>query len=138
MRLVCGLGIASAILSGPSLVEADEGHEHTATGTVERVEKARLDVKDADGNAISFVLTSKTVVFRGEAASTTASVKPGERVAVKFEEAGGVNTALKLRLGDAQKATRYSCSMHPEVVSDKPGKCPKCGMNLTPAKASEP
>lgn len=24
----------------------------------------------------------------------------------------------------------YSCSMHPEVVSDKPGKCPKCGMKL--------
>jgi hypothetical protein len=20
--------------------------------------------------------------------------------------------------------------MHPEVVSDKPGRCPKCGMNL--------
>ena len=24
----------------------------------------------------------------------------------------------------------YTCSMHPEVVSDKPGQCPKCGMNL--------
>jgi len=25
----------------------------------------------------------------------------------------------------------YTCSMHPEVTSDKPGKCPKCGMELT-------
>lgn len=25
---------------------------------------------------------------------------------------------------------QYTCSMHPEVISDKPGKCPKCGMDL--------
>jgi multidrug efflux pump subunit AcrA (membrane-fusion protein) len=24
----------------------------------------------------------------------------------------------------------YTCPMHPEVISDGPGKCPKCGMNL--------
>ncbi|MEP6756277.1 MAG: heavy metal-binding domain-containing protein [Chthonomonadales bacterium] len=28
--------------------------------------------------------------------------------------------------------TIYTCVMHPEVTSDKPGKCPKCGMDLTP------
>ncbi len=27
---------------------------------------------------------------------------------------------------------RYTCPMHPEVVSDEPGKCPKCGMTLVP------
>ncbi len=26
----------------------------------------------------------------------------------------------------------YVCPMHPEVTSDKPGKCPKCGMKLVP------
>jgi hypothetical protein len=25
---------------------------------------------------------------------------------------------------------KYTCSMHPEVVQDKPGKCPKCNMAL--------
>ncbi|MCG3150124.1 MAG: Copper-exporting P-type ATPase [Verrucomicrobiae bacterium] len=40
--------------------------------------------------------------------------------------------------GDAPKkpviaaAGKYTCPMHPEVVSDKPGSCPKCGMDLEP------
>ena len=32
---------------------------------------------------------------------------------------------------------QYTCTMHPEILSDKPGKCPKCGMTLVkkqPAK----
>ncbi|MDP8968313.1 MAG: multicopper oxidase family protein [Actinomycetota bacterium] len=29
-------------------------------------------------------------------------------------------------------ATVYVCPMHPEVVSDEPGKCPKCAMKLMP------
>ena len=31
------------------------------------------------------------------------------------------------------EATVYTCPMHPEVQSDEPGSCPKCGMNLAPA-----
>ena len=30
--------------------------------------------------------------------------------------------------------TTYTCPMHPEVQMDKPGKCPKCGMQLVPKK----
>lgn len=31
----------------------------------------------------------------------------------------------------------YTCEMHNEVMSDHPGKCPKCGMNLTKQKMTE-
>jgi len=30
----------------------------------------------------------------------------------------------------AQSDVLYQCPMHPEVISSKPGKCPKCGMDL--------
>lgn len=33
--------------------------------------------------------------------------------------------------GQQKAEVYYSCSMHPEVVADKAGKCPQCGMELT-------
>jgi hypothetical protein len=31
----------------------------------------------------------------------------------------------------------YTCSMHPEIKSDKPGKCPVCGMDLVQKMAPQ-
>jgi len=33
-------------------------------------------------------------------------------------------------VSDSTDAKVYTCPMHPEVISDKPGECPKCGMDL--------
>jgi hypothetical protein len=33
-----------------------------------------------------------------------------------------------------QKVVKYTCPMHPEVVQNEPGKCPKCGMDLVVKK----
>ena len=49
--------------------------------------------------------------------------------------------AMGLNLTSCSNATEadtvYQCEMHPEVTSDKPGKCPKCGMDLAKVKKSE-
>jgi hypothetical protein len=33
-----------------------------------------------------------------------------------------------------EKKQKYTCPMHPEVITDHPGNCPKCGMTLVPIK----
>ena len=37
-----------------------------------------------------------------------------------------------------QTRTQYTCPMHPEVVTDEPGNCPKCGMTLVPRETAMP
>ncbi|HUU82541.1 MAG TPA: efflux RND transporter periplasmic adaptor subunit [Phycisphaerae bacterium] len=39
---------------------------------------------------------------------------------------------------EAAPAEVWTCSMHPEVRLPKPGKCPKCGMDLIPAAKGPP
>lgn len=37
----------------------------------------------------------------------------------------------------AATAKKYTCTMDPDVVMDKPGKCPKCGMKLVAVKSKK-
>jgi hypothetical protein len=36
--------------------------------------------------------------------------------------------------GKAKEEQLYTCGMHPQVIQDKPGNCPICGMKLTPVR----
>jgi hypothetical protein len=38
---------------------------------------------------------------------------------------------------DTATQVQYTCPMHPEVISNKPGKCPKCGMDLVKVKSKK-
>ncbi|MBD3224803.1 MAG: efflux RND transporter periplasmic adaptor subunit [Caldithrix sp.] len=38
--------------------------------------------------------------------------------------------------GQAQEQQLWTCGMHPEVIKEEPGQCPKCGMDLVPVKQS--
>jgi hypothetical protein len=130
------LALLALLLASP-FVLAHEGHVHAMLGTIARVEKTQLEVKGTDGNAVTFALAEKTAFRRGETSISRSDMKVGERVAVEFEERGQAKTAIKASVAASQPATVYTCPMHPEVTSDKPGKCPKCGMTLE-LKAKKP
>lgn len=38
----------------------------------------------------------------------------------------------------AKIADKYTCAMHPQIISDKPGSCPICGMDLVKIEPSPP
>src|SRR4029077_16662727 len=33
---------------------------------------------------------------------------------------------------EQEETQKYTCPMHPEIITDHPGNCPKCGMKLVP------
>src|SRR5215207_9052337 len=55
-----------------------------------------------------------------------------ERLAAYFDAPPDKTLALvaEMDMGTPEGPVTYACPMHPEVVSDEPGRCPKCGMKL--------
>ncbi len=52
-----------------------------------------------------------------------------------FKKLQGLLKQIRALYGDnSSAAIQYTCPMHPEVVQDHPGSCPKCGMKLVEKK----
>ena len=65
------------------------------------------------------------------AAGLIAVVASGASASESVSAAGaGGDSGTKEQPGAKKPAKVYTCPMHPEVISDKPGNCPKCGMKL--------
>ena len=50
----------------------------------------------------------------------------------KFEAAPGKYEGARPAAAPMPKGTQYTCPMHPQIIRDKPGSCPICGMALEP------
>jgi transcription initiation factor IIE alpha subunit len=52
-----------------------------------------------------------------------------------FAQSG--NEKMPVSKSDTTAKFLYTCPMHPEVITDMPGKCPKCGMDLVKKKVNK-
>jgi len=101
--------------------------------------------KPGDCPKCGMTLIKKTAVVKPEAkpaAKTETKAKPAEtkinktnkiKEATKVEQTKVIKPSVqpeKKVVSSAKAQTTYTCPMHPEIVSEKPGKCPKCGMDL--------
>ena len=88
---------------------------------------------------------SKTMTMKNGTVCMTngeCTMKDGSKMMMKngdCMEMSGKMCTDKMKMMTKKKTTKkvvaavYTCSMHPEVVGVKGGKCPKCGMNLVKA-----
>jgi hypothetical protein len=72
---------------------------------------------------------SKTIIHGACAAAAAAALIlaggllfTGCKSSASEPEKGSASTQVQ--------GAEYTCPMHPEVLSNRPGKCPQCGMNL--------
>lgn len=77
-----------------------------------KVSKAKIDVKKTK---------------KAEEAKKVNAVKKAEPAQVAQPV---LKSVKQPQISSSKSKTTYTCPMHPEVISDKPGKCPKCGMEL--------
>lgn len=75
------------------------------------------------------VVSGHDALKSGDTVATVTAARPGEGGAGAHPAHGGAAPAAK---------QLYTCPMHPEIVRDRPGKCPKCGMELVPKRAPAP
>lgn len=77
--------------------------------------------------------TTRTIGVRVELLNDTGNLRPGD-----YGEAEIVvpvsSTGQPAKIYDKSLAGKYISPMHPQIVRDKPGKCPICGMKLIEAK----
>jgi Cu+-exporting ATPase len=93
-----------------------------------------------DSAAGSFVYDNETYYFCSTHCLQKFRQDPERFTKKSAEQMNAMPIGIRPRKarGDRAQSTDYTCPMHPEVRSDKPGSCPKCGMALEPVTMAPP
>jgi uncharacterized membrane protein YraQ (UPF0718 family) len=93
--------------------------------------------------SVQFNYTSvlNTVFLIGGALLVARAIRTGvvpmlREMDAPMEEHGGHGHQHETGVPGSHEAGTYTCPMHPEIVSDQPGRCPKCGMALVGASGA--
>lgn len=148
-------GRNTSALSVPA--EAIRWHTAPSSGVISTQSTPSVWVAEPlDGQAGQYTVTPTKVqvgISNGARTEILSGLQEGQQVVVSGQDslksgdtvaamnavqpaAGGAVTHPGHNPAPPAAKQLYTCPMHPEVARDRPGKCPKCGMDLVPKRTS--
>lgn len=135
--LIAGVRDTASASSGCGMDMGSSSGGCDMMGSKGSMQMAHLGCAMLDGTAVAVDRREGSITVKVKPAATGADaarkalsqVKVGDTMAMAMM-VGKDGKPAAATAGATAQAAKYACPMHPEVTSDKLGRCPKCGMDL--------